>query len=225
MNETVPYGTRWSRTTVVALAAFGAIAALLTMMNREIVATSIVYQGSTAQFSTTRVAGEDVGFGMSRMTRTNADGTTTEVNVLSAGFAVGNLNGFCLSQRQSVAGLGQVTIKITAGDGQASTSEIEAANVQFDLVHLRGTGPGVNLDGEVHIGLATQDITTIDGVDNPLGSPLGTGYFGIDATAGDIHQARGRLYNAEIGGPMSLPGLKIVVLPGDHSCDADPFPN
>lgn len=133
--------------------------------------------------------------------------------MLSAGFATGTLDGFCLSQVQSLPVIGDVVVRVTAGDGDASTREIDAVNVQFDVVQLRGRNAGVNLDGMVHIGVASQDITTLTGVDNPLGAPLGIGWFGIDATKGDIHEAKGFLYDAEIGGPINLPNLRISVLP------------
>lgn len=180
---------------------------------------------SAVHFATGRVSGDDVGFGMVEMLTKSENGVTTTRRVLRAGFATGSLDGFCLSQKQTVPIVGVVTIKVTAGDGDPSTREISATNVQFDVWTLRGSGTGVNLDGVVQIGLASQDITTLPGVDNPLAAPTGVGYFGIDATRGDIYEARGQIYNADIGGPMTLPGLAIQVVVGDHPCSSDPLPH
>ncbi len=210
------YGTRWRRTGPAAGLGLALVLGVVWMMKVGVLAApGVVYQGKPAKFSSGRVTGQDVGFGMSTMTRKNADGTTSQVHVLSAGFATGTLDGFCLSQTQSIAPFGTVVIRVTAGDGNATTREINAVNVQFDITELRGNGTGLNLDGIVQMGVASQDVTTLTGVDNPLGAPVGPGWYGIDATAGDLYQVKGYLYDAEIGGPMQLPNLKIQVgLPG-----------
>lgn len=219
MTDQTHYGTRWRRTLPAAALGLVAVASVLGMMRAGVLAApGVTYQGSAAKFSSGRVTGQDVGFGMSTMTRKGADGTTSPVRVLSAGFATGTLDGFCLSQVESIAPFGSVVIRVTAGDGNPATREINAVNVQFDITELRGNGTGLNLDGIVQMGLATQDVTTLPGVDNPLGAPLGTGNYGIDATAGDLHQVKGYLYNAEIGGPMQLPNLRIQVGPGVPQC-------
>ena len=99
--------------------------------------------------------------------------------------------------------------------------ETEAVNVQFDVTAMRGNSTGVNLDGMVHLGIAASDVTTLPGIDNPLGAPTGPGYFGIDATKGDLFAVKGWLYNAEIGGPMNLKDLSIQVGPTVAECWSD----
>lgn len=225
----VRYGTRWGQAMPVLALGLLAMVALGWLARSELLAATVTYQGGAAKFATGRVEGEDVGFGMSEITLRDraghpdcpTEGATCTRRVLSAGFATGRLDGFCLSQRQTLPVVGNVTIKVTAGDGDPATQEIGAVNVQFDLTALRGNGAGLNLDGMVHIGLATQDITTLAGVDNPLGAPTGTGWFGIDATRGDIFGAKGHLYDAEIGGPMRLPNLRITVVKDGPECWAE----
>lgn len=230
MSASAPeYGTRWSQAAPVLVLALLALLGLGWLARSELLAATVTYQGGTAKFSTGRVEGENVGFGMSEISLRDragsadcpTEGETCTRKVLSAGFATGTLDGFCLSQKQTLPVVGSVTIKVTAGDGNASTQEINAVNVQFDLTSLRGNDAGLNLDGVVEIGLATQDITTLSGVDNPLGAPTGTGWFGIDAMKGDIFAAKGYLYDAEIGGPMRLPGLRITVVKDGPECWAD----
>ncbi|MDO7867945.1 DUF6230 family protein [Nocardioides jiangxiensis] len=211
------------------LLAFVVVAGALTLLRQDVFAAVVTYQGSTAKFSSGRVSGQDIGFGMAQV---DVAGVGTK-NVLAAGFATGTLDGLCVSQVQTLPVIGDVVIKLTAGDGDSSTREIQATNVQLDITQLRGSSTGINLDGRVQIGMATQDITTLPGVDNPLGAPTGTGWWGIDATAGDIFSAKGYLYDAEIGGPIKLPGLKISVVPkaaGGTECwttpgDATPLPH
>lgn len=213
----------------LALVAFAAMAGLMTLLRQDVLAAAVTYQGSTAKFSSGRVSGQDIGFGMAQV---NVAGAGTR-NVLAAGFATGSLDGLCVSQVQSVPLIGDVVIKLTSGDGESSTREVKATNVQLDITQLRGSGTGINLDGRVQIGMASQDVTTLAGVNNPLAAPTGIGWWGIDATAGDIFSAKGYLYDAEIGGPMTLPGLRITVTPkaaGGTECwttptDATPLPH
>lgn len=227
--DAAAYGTRWRQTAPLLLLAFLMMAAALTLLRQNVLAAVVTYQGSTAKFSSGRVTGQDVGFGMAQV---NVAGAGTKT-VLAAGFATGSLDGLCVSQVQTLPVIGDVVIKLTSGDGNSSTREIEATNVQLDITQLRGSGTGINLDGRVQIGMASQDITTLAGVDNPLSAPTGTGWWGIDATAGDIFSAKGYLYDAEIGGPMTLPGLRISVTPkaaGGTECwstpgDATPLPH
>lgn len=211
------YGTRWRRTAPVLVLGMGALVVLLGLVRVDVIALNGVYSGSAAKFSSSGVTGADVGFGVAEMTRKRADGTTETLEVVRAGFATAELNEFCMSMVESVPLVGDVTIKITAGDGNPGTYEIKASNIVLDLEKIKGTGTGVNLDGEVQIGLATQDITTLSGVVDPLGQP-GIGYFGIDAARGYLYNISGRLHNAEIGGPIQLPGLQITVTPGGSEC-------
>jgi hypothetical protein len=227
------YGTSWRRTLPLMLLALTAMAVCLVLLKQQVFAAAVTYQGNTAKFATGRVTGQDVGFGMRQLSSKSSGGVVSTKTVLSAGFATGTLDGFCLSQVQNLPVIGDVVIKVSAGDGNASTREISATNVQFDIASLRGAGTGVNLDGRVQIGMASQDITTLPNTNNPLGAPTGIGWWGIDATAGDIFSAKGYLYNAEIGGPMNLPGLKITVVPkvaGGTECwntigDSVPLPH
>lgn len=207
------HGTSWRRALPVMVTGLAAMAGVVVLQQQNVLAASVVYEGTTAKFSSGRVTGQDIGFGMTQLSSKSASGTVSTRNVLSAGFATGSLDGLCVSQVQNVPVIGDVVIKLTAGDGNASTREIQAVNVQLDISQIRGNGTGINLDGRVQIGMASQDITTLPGVDNPLGAPTGVGWWGIDATAGDIFAAKGFLYDAEIGGPMTLPGLRITVVP------------
>lgn len=218
------YGTRWQRTLPLLVLAVGGMLGLLGLVRVDVIAVNGVYTGSAAKFSSSGVTGADVGFGVADMTRKRADGSTETLKVVRAGFATAELNEFCMSMVESVPVIGDVTIKVTAGDGNPDTYEIKATNIVLDLWRVKGTGTGVNLDGEVQIGLATQDITTLPGVVDPLGQP-GIGYFGIDAARGYLYNISGRLHNAEIGGPIQLPNLNITVTPGGAECAVNPTVN
>jgi hypothetical protein len=229
--EELGYGTRWGRSSVLALAALLVIAGVLLAVRQHVVALNIVFQSSTSQLATSGIDGSDVGFGVVPMTRSNGSGGTDTRNVFRGGFANGKLDGLCLSQTQSILGA-SYTLKITAGDGVLGTYEIAGTNALFDIVSIRGTGAsngnGINMDGRAQFGLTAFDVTTTktEGAFdvNPLGSEQGTGWFGIDADKGNLYNLRGTIYNGVIGGPFSLPNLAITVQPGTSGCDAAAIP-
>lgn len=219
-------GTRWGRACVMTVLATGVVVALAGLMRSQVLATSFVVQGTTAEFATSQVTGTDVAFAMTTIGSKSSAGAIASRPVFSAGFATGQLDGLCLSQAQSLGPLGTFTLRLVAGDGVAGTTEISALNMQFDLTRLRGTGSGIKLDGVVQLGLASSDVTTTTGTANPLGAPTGTGYWGIDATAGNIANLRGTLYDAQIIGNASLPNLTITLTPGTGaSCATSPLPH
>jgi len=230
-EPTVVYGTRWGRTNALALVAFLVIAGIVVAVKQQVIAASLVFQSSTSQLATSAIDGSDVGFGVVRMTRSDASGGTDIKNVLRGGFADGKLDGLCVSQVQSILGV-NMTLKITAGDGVLGTYEIQGSNALFDIVTIRGTngtnGSGINMDGRAQFGLAASDVTTTKtngSFDvNPLEADQGTGWFGIDADKGNLYNIRGNIYDGVIGGPFSLPNLSITVTPGTSGCDASPIP-
>ncbi|WP_109509531.1 DUF6230 family protein [Nocardioides speluncae] len=226
-------GTRWRRTGVLMALAFATLGSLGWMVKTNVLAAEIVVQSNTAQFATTELYGVDTAFGMSTVSRSTGAGGTDTRQVLRGGFAKGQLDGLCVSQKQQV--LGQTfTIRLTAGDGVVGTREIVGENAMFDIVTLRTTSGangknGLMLDGRSLLGVASHDATTIKGpdgqfVENPLRAPVGSGYYAIDADVGHLYNARGTIYQGEIGGPFSAPGLKIDVLPGDVGCASQPLP-
>lgn len=212
-------GTRWGRALPAMVVGLALVVSTLGMLQAQVLALNFTVSDTSGEFASTGIRGEDVGFGMAEMTTRN--GQTRKV--LRAGFASGSMNGFCYSRTETIPIVGSVFFKLTAGDGDPSTYEISANNAVFDIQELKGSGTGVNLDGVVQLGLATQDITTLPGVDNPL-DQMGTGYFGIDATKGDLHQVRGTLWNADITGNITLPKLGITVSPSGTGCKTGSLP-
>ena len=104
----------------------------------------------------------------------------------------------------------------------------------------------VVLQGAVQLGLASTDLTTIpggtpyvanpiwpvtDAADNPIEVPgNGQGWTGVDATGATLSNVYGTMWDAQVGGNVVLPKLKIEVIPGTApSCAtaamAGTFPN
>lgn len=206
-------GTRWGRSGALMLVAFAVVATVAGLTHANVLALTMTYSGSAARFSTQAITGQDVAIGVSEATVRNSAGVDTKVKVLRAGFAVAELSSICVSVKQNIPVIGDVTLRLDAGDNDPSTYEIKANNVELDL--LRGRSPstaGLRLNGSVKIGMATQDLTTVPGADDPLEQPMdknGSGYWGIDATQGTIGGLSGQLYDMEIVGSIQLPNLKI----------------
>lgn len=227
------YGTRWRRTGAMVGLGFAGLASVMAMIRTEVLAAEIVVQSNTAQFATTELYGQDVAFGMSTVQRSTGTGGSDTRYVLRGGFAKGQLDGLCVSQKQQVLGR-TFTLLVTSGDGQLGTREIVGENAMFDIVSLRTTSGsngknGLMLDGRGLIGVASHDATTVKGADgqflpNPLRAPVDKGFFAIDSDVGHLYNAKGTIYQGEIGGPFSAPGLKIEVLPGDVGCATRPLP-
>lgn len=167
-----PHGTRWRRAGIMATASMAVVMFLGSMIwtNSLGFNASIIIQNSPMSFSSSRIVANDVGFGVTSVQTQSGE----RHNVLRAGFASAGLNGLCVSKTESIAGIGNVTFRLTSGDGNAATQEIQAQNAAFDITSLRAQGAtGIRLEGTVQLGLSTPDITTTPGeapfTSNPLG--------------------------------------------------------
>jgi hypothetical protein len=243
------YGTRWRRTVAPLIVGGILLAVLGTLLWRQVLAVQLTIQGNGMSFSSTEIFGQNVAFGMVPITTTS----TTDKPVLRAGVAIASLNGLCVSKTETVAGF-TATLKLTAGDGNASTTEISAKNAIFDMTSLgdpnsSGTKQSsVYLNGAVQLGVASTDVTTVrdangnyvanplwpdtdaNGTPNPAPTGYGEGWTGIYGTSGDLKSVHGTLWDAQIKGNIVLPNLKIQVIPGTaQSCQdaakAGSFPN
>lgn len=220
-SEPVRYGTRWGRATLVTALSGSLLAAMAALVSTNVLAAyvSIDSQAAPSEFNTSQIVGQDVAFGMAQ-----ASVAGTPKPVLRAGFASATLDGFCLSKTESVLGLFNVTLKVTAGKGSAGV-DIQANNASFDLTSLRGNA--INLEGKDQVGQATTDVTTTmtgSAYDaNPLGAPTagyGKGWVAIDASKGTLTGVKGKLYSAQVQGDITLPNLSIGVGRSSFACDA-----
>ena len=232
-------GVRWGRASLPLLAGLAVLAwfayqaAWGSVMGLG--GLNLVTQGQKSEFSTARLSTTNVGFGMTPIKA----GTSTKY-VLRMGFAAGTLDGFCLSQTESILGA-DFTVRLTSRDGAINVADVAGRNVQFDVTSVSSTntpnasGDGIALRGNVSLGVTTQTITTWQngGVDvvNPLDAPESfTGVngrlFGVDSDVGDLYNLKGDIYDAVIEGPITIKNLKIEVVPGSaatNGCKAVPI--
>jgi hypothetical protein len=240
-------GTRWGRSSLSMGAGFGILGgfAVAVWTSSFGLDASMIIQNEGVSFATSRLVATDAGLGMTVMK--GQDGNSR--NLLRAGFAGATMNGLCISKTETIAGL-PMTIVLTSGDGDNASNEISAANAAFDIIELQAKGSGVQLQGSVQIGLSTPDVTTVPGTapfsSNALGQQNsaftggllenydssiwnanansgrmnGHGFTGIDATKATITTAYGKLLSAQVVGSVTLPNMKIAILPGTaQSCE------
>ncbi|MEU4455053.1 DUF6230 family protein [Nocardioides sp. NPDC023903] len=249
------YGTRWRRMAAATTVGFGLLAGMVATMGSSasaVFSPTLTTNNGSSTFSSTNIHAADAAFGTSLVqTQAAASSGGDWTPVLRAGFASATMNGFCLSRVEEVGMLGSYTIRLTSGDDDPATNEINAQMAVFDITQLRAAAaPGINLQGVAQIGLASTDLTTNPGsapyAANPMGLPQafdsswyqasgngghnnGQGFTGIDATVADLNSVYGDVWQAQIEGEVTLPNLEIEVLPGNQSCkaaaQAGRFPN
>lgn len=235
-------GTRWGRALPVATAGLVATGVMSTMVWTGVIGldANLQVQNSGFSFASSRIVATDAAFGMTVVKEVEGNR-----NALRTSFAGAAMNGLCISKTESVlGGVGTVTFTLTSGDNNASTNEITASNVAFDVVDLQAKNSGVQLQGSVQIGQSTPDLTTVPGASpfrsNPLGQTNnnftdgflenydssiwngtanggkinGQGFIGIDASQATLTTIYGKILQAQISGDIKLPNLKIRVEPG-----------
>lgn len=218
---------RTSRRSAVAAGLVGllSLSAAALGARQEAVALDLTFQQRPSEFSTSGLKGSDVAFATVPADVSDAENGTRQVDVLRGGFSEAQLDGLCISQRQTLLGA-PYTIRVTAGDGKPGTHDIKSATATFDLTQVSGgSDPGIALQGTVQIGQTASDVTTVPGLDNPLGAPGGGKYIAIDASSGELSEVRGTVYGFSISDAADIPGLVMEILPGDRGCDSIDLPS
>lgn len=222
-------GTRWVRSALLAVPALVITALLGLGVTNGVLASHVVIQGGTSKLATSGLYGVDFALAVVDNPRKvrNADGTVSvrQIRLARVGFAQGKLNELCLAMHQTIAGV-DFTMKISGGDANLGTWEIDARNVELDGAEVRGN---LTLDGVVKFGITGEDTTTIknpDGsyVPNPLEAPAEKHRFGVDATFAEFSKITGEVYDMEIVGPFSMPKLKVKLERGKTLCPAPGAP-
>lgn len=222
-------GTRWGRSALLGVPALALVLLCGLGMRTGLLAHHVVIQSGTADLTTSGLYGVDFGLSVvdNKQKVRQADGTVVlrDIRLIRAGFAQGRLNELCIAMNQTILGQ-DYTLKLTGGDGNLSTWEVDARNVELDGARVGGT---LTLDGVVKFGITGEDVTTIkapDGsyVENPLEATPSLHRFGADSTFAEFTQLTGKVYAMEIVGPFNLPGLKVKIEPGRTTCPAPPAP-
>ncbi|WP_408897003.1 DUF6230 family protein [Nocardioides sp. R1-1] len=232
------HGTRWRRLGAALAVSLGTLGGLATLTWQQALGfdATVVIQDGSATFSSSQITADDAAFGMAPV----RVGNGTWKNLLRAGFARAGMDGLCVSKTETVGPV-KYTLKLTAGDG-TSALEIRAADAGFDVTTLRGRGinlQGSTQIGQATTDLTTAP-GAAPYLANPFGVPAtydggffgpgatgpqaygatgngghvnGQGFTGIDATRGSLTGVYGQLWQAQVSGNITLPHLRIQVLP------------
>ncbi|MCD0451793.1 DUF6230 family protein [Actinocorallia sp. API 0066] len=223
-DEECSYGTRWGVALCAFLPAALVVGCLGALISTGALAAGLVVQGGSINVATSSVYGTNFGAALVDQTAKQADGTTKTVHVLRLGFANGQINGLCLTQRQSFLGA-TYTVMIKLGDSDPATWEITTKNVVMDIQRVNGT---LDMDGVVDLNVNGPDVTTIrdasgNVVPNPLDSPQNR--FGIQGRYAKFDQITGDIQDLQIPGVFNSPSLDITITPGVRTCPAPAAPS
>ncbi|RLK59196.1 DUF6230 family protein [Actinokineospora cianjurensis] len=192
--------TRWGRTALVGVPALGAIAAITAAMAQGLLAASFAVSGVPITLTSQSVAGD--GFAGTVYNAGNQ-------GVAYAGFSSAQLSGLCAGAIPTVPIVGQVTFKITAGDADPATKELQASNLLLDAKNLSGNGVFTGLD----LGVASNALSK-----GPAEVRKGAGDFGLQADTANIGNLRADALSAQIAGSFKLDNLTLSIVPGAAGC-------
>lgn len=192
--------TRWGRTAIVAVPALGAVGAITAAMAQGLLAASFAVSGVPISLKSDDVAGQ--GFA-GTVASAGADGTAY------AGFNTAQLDGLCAAAVPNVPLIGPVTLKITAGDSDPATNDLQAQKLLLDAKSLTGNGVFTGLD----LGVSSSALTK-----GPAEVRKGAGDFGLQADTANVGSLNANALSAQIAGEFKLDNLNLSVSNGATGC-------
>jgi hypothetical protein len=216
-------GTRWGRSLWVLVPSVVVIAGIGLMLRTGVLAASLTVQGGTTSLATSSLYGTNFGAALIDQADESSTGVVSTKHVLRMGFANGMINGLCLAERQSVAGV-NFTLLVTAGDTNPGTWEINTVNTVLDVNNATGV---LDMDGLVDLNINGPDVVTVTDssgayVPNPLNSPEDR--FGIQAHYAKFDTVTANVQDMQMPGILTTPAIDISVKPGTVSCPTPPAP-
>lgn len=192
--------TRWGRTAVVAVPALGAIGAMTVAMAQGLLAATFAVSGVPMTISSDTMNG--TGFA----------GTVYEAagqGVTYVGISQAQLNGLCAAVSPTVPVIGQVTLKITAGDADPNTNELSANDLLLDAKSLTGDGEF----GGLKLGVASSAMDV-----GPAEVRKGATDFGLQAGTAKVDNLDASALSAQVAGQFTLTNLNLGVTTGPSGC-------
>ncbi|RLK55475.1 DUF6230 family protein [Actinokineospora cianjurensis] len=208
-------GTRWGRSTLVALPAAALTTALGVAMAQGALAANFFVAGQPFTLRSDQVNGS--GFAAFLHSRQLADGSQAGKGeaMARAGFQSAKLDGLCAVIHQTILGL-PYTLKLNAGSPVDGTPNggpdvIDAYNLILEAKAVQGTQSQFS---EMVLGKTAHQVQM-------GGQPLdgGTvGAFGLEAGVVQVTGLTADAYTAEISGNITLPRLNLGIVPGTVNC-------
>lgn len=233
-------GTR--RRALVPLAGgFAALVAMFQLVSSNVLAVNFTTSNQEFQLYSNYLQGaQAAGFLSTNDTATGTDNGVAELGIRSA-----KLAGLCAIAHEQVPVVGEVTLMILAGvpvkssfntagntttDGAGNPltydanglltggNHITASNLFINSRSLNGFG---NLISGMNLGQSADTVNATAGIAWPAGqTPPDAGDFGLTVDRINVGGLGGDTYGINLQGAITLPNLKIKVVPG-HKTQAD----
>lgn len=188
-------------------AGLGAVAAMFVLVSQSVLAVNFTTSDTAYRIYTDRVSGHYAASYINEQT-TNAG----KKAVVQFGFKAASLNGFCAITKQDLPALGTVSVVITAGEPVDGTTTAPAGKtIEANWLYLASdslTGNGDQI-AKMNLGQSADTLMT-----DTTAFPGTPGGFGLQAEVMNISKLDAASYGIGLDGQISLPDLKIRVLPG-----------
>ncbi|MFC8589627.1 DUF6230 family protein [Streptomyces sp. NPDC057217] len=193
MKSQVRGGTRWKRFAVVMVPSVAATAAIGVGLAQGALAASFAISGQEFKVSTDKLVGtEFVQYG-SVAKGNKLDGTPFGAPVAVSGFDTAHITNMCQSVVTPVPGLGDITLRLTAGDSDKAKKgdrdeQVYAKDLYLDVSYLEADAEFKQID----IGVAAGSLPKYEGGQgiqpNTEANKFGFGQRAKDATLSNVKQ-------------------------------------
>lgn len=199
-------GTR-RRTAAVLVAGVAALGTMFTMVSNSVLAVNFTSANSSYKVYTDRVVGQYAAGFMNAQQKQS--GT---VGVAQIGFKLADLNGMCVIATQDLPVLGTVSLLMTGGEPVNGTVTDPTKKISANELYIASNslvGQGENIS-RMTLG-QSADTLSMDTITTHRGTP---GAFGLQAQVLQMANLDADSYGIDLQGSITLPDLKIRVVPG-----------
>jgi uncharacterized protein DUF6230 len=214
MESQVRGGTRWKRFAVVMVPSVAATAAIGVALAQGALAASFSVSGQSFKVSADYLHGEGFTQYGAIDSGKSLDGKTTEHHpVAVSAFSDARIQNMCQSVITPIPLLGNVTLRLTAGDSGDEDKQVSASNLFIDVENLDSTKAVFN---GIDIGVAAGSASKGPGMKggNEYASPNG---FAQQAESVDLYGVKQTAW-ATTAGTFTLPGLSMKLSVGSNPC-------
>lgn len=218
MESHVRGGTRWKRFAVVMVPSVAATAAIGVALAQGALAASFSVSGQSFKVTAQELHGTGFSQYGAVDAGTSLDGTAEEHPVAVSAFSEAYIRKLCQSVvTPNIPFVGDVTLKLEAGDSVDQQRQVYAKNLYIDLADLQANATFHNMD----IGVAAGETGDSKGGYGPgmkggqeQANPNG---FGQQAQSADLYGVQQTAW-ATTAGTFKLPGLHMSLSTGKNEC-------
>lgn len=183
--------THWKKSAVMLVPGVACVGALVIALAQGAMAASFAVSGKNFKVTADRITGRGISSFPSSQTSKDGKGHA----VLLAGIKSGTAKGVCLSMKQSLPVVGDVSMTVRSGDG----TPIRGENLVVNADALTSSG------GRVTGVQAGRDASTLSAAPGVSGPP---GLFGVQASTAVANDVKSTAW-ASNGGSLTLSKVEI----------------